>query len=106
MSADFFDAEQYPTITFKSTAVRRTGDDEYVVTGDLTIHGVTKSVDLRVEGGTQGKDPWGNTRLGLSAETKIDRKDFGLTYNAALETGGVLVSDGVSISIDAEFIKA
>jgi polyisoprenoid-binding protein YceI len=104
-SPDFFDAAQYPTITFKSTAVRRTGDDEYVVTGELTIHGVTKSVDLRVEGGAQGKDPWGNTRLGLSAETKINRKDFGLTWNSALETGGVLVGEEVSISIDAEFIK-
>ncbi len=93
-SADFFDAEQFPALTFSSKAVKRTGDDELAVTGDLTIHGVTREVVFNVEGPTApGKDPWGNTRIGLSATTKINRKDFGLTWNAALETGGILVGD-------------
>ena len=105
-SADFFDVEKYPTITFKSTNVERKGEDEYRVTGDLTIHGVTKPVTLAVEGPTApGKDPWGNTRIGLSATTKINRKDFGLGWNAALETGGFLVGEDVQITIEAQFIK-
>jgi len=106
-SADFFDAEKHPTLTFRSTSVQRKGDDELAVTGDLTIHGVTRQVVLNVEGPTTpGKDPWGNTRIGVSAVTKINRKDFGLTWNAALETGGILVGEDVTISLDAEFIKA
>lgn len=103
---EFFDAALYPTMTFQSTSVRRTGDNEYHVTGDLTLHGVTKSVDFSVDDGGQGKDPWGNTRRGITATTKINRKDFGLAWNSALETGGVLVGDEVSISIDAQFVKA
>jgi polyisoprenoid-binding protein YceI len=103
---DFLDAAKYPTMTFKSTKVEKKGDAEYAVTGDLTIHGVTKSVTLAVEGPTpQHKDPWGNLRIGLEAKTKINRKDFGLTYNAALETGGVLVGEEVHITIDLELIK-
>jgi len=106
-SADFFDVEKFPTLTFKSTSVKRTGDDEVAVTGNLTIHGVTREVVFTVEGPTApGKDPWGNTRIGLSAVTKINRKDFGLTWNAALETGGILVGDQVTITLDAQFIKA
>lgn len=106
-SADFFDVEKFPTLTFKSTSVKRTDDDELAVTGDLTIHGVTREVVFTVEGPTApGKDPWGNTRIGLSAVTKINRKDFGLTWNAALETGGILVGDQVTITLDAQFIKA
>jgi len=106
-SADFLDTEKYPTITFKSTNVEKKDEAEYSVTGDLTIHGVTKPVTLKVEGPTQpSKDPWGNTRIGLEASTKINRKDFGLTYNAVLETGGVLVGEEVHITIELELIKS
>jgi len=106
-SADFFDVERFPAIGFKSTAVRRTGGGELAVTGDLTIHGVTRQVVFNVEGPTApGKDPWGNTRVGLSAVAKINRKDFGLTWNAALETGGILVGDEVTITLDVQFVKA
>lgn len=105
-SADFLDAEKYPTITFKSTNVKSKGPEEYAVTGDLTIHGVTRPVTLAVEGPSQPqKDPWGNTRIGLAATTKINRKDFGLTWNATLETGGILVGEEVHITIDVELIK-
>jgi len=106
-SADFLDLEKYPTITFRSTKVEKKGDAEYSVTGDLTIHGVTKPVTLKVEGPTQPhKDPWGNMRIGLEAATKINRKDFGLTWNAALETGGILVGEEVQIAIELELIKS
>jgi polyisoprenoid-binding protein YceI len=106
-SADFFEAEKYPTLDFKSTKVVRKGDAEYDVTGDLTIHGVTKPVTFAVEGpSAPGKDPWGNTKIGLSATTKINRKDFGLGWNAALETGGFLVGEEVSINLEVQFIKA
>ena len=106
-SADFFDVEKYPTLSFRSTAVKRTNDDELAVTGDLTIHGVTREVVFKVEGPTPpAKDPWGNTRIGLSASAKINRKDYGLTWNAALETGGILVGDEVAIALDVEFVKA
>jgi polyisoprenoid-binding protein YceI len=106
-SADFFDAEKFPTMTFKSTKVVPKGPAEYSVTGDLTIHGVTKGVTFAVEGpSAPGKDPWGNTRIGLSATTKINRKDFGLAWNAALETGGFLVGEEISVTLDVQFIKA
>ena len=106
-SADFFDAEKYPNMTFKSTKVERKGDAEYRVTGDLTVHGVTKPVTFAVDGpSAPGKDPWGNTRIGLSATAKINRKDFGLNWNAALETGGFLVGEDVQIALEAQFIKA
>jgi polyisoprenoid-binding protein YceI len=106
-SGDFFDAEKYATLNFKSTKVVRKGEGEYEVTGDLTIHGVTQPVVFAVEGpSAPGKDPWGNTRIGLSATTKINRKDFGLGWNAALETGGFLVGEEVSITLDVQFIKA
>lgn len=105
-SADFLELEKYPNITFKSTKVERNDSDEYTVTGDLTIHGVTRSVTLSVDGPTPPqKDPWGNIRIGLEVTTKIDRKDFGLTWNTALETGGILVGDTVNITIEAEFIR-
>ncbi len=105
-SADFLDVEKYPTIAFKSTSVAVQGN-EATVTGDLTIHGVTKPVTLKVEGPTsEAKDPWGNTRIGASATTKIKRSEFGLTWNAALETGGIMVSDDLKIEIDVELIKA
>lgn len=106
-SADFFDAEKFPVLTFKSVAVHATGPGEYAVAGELTLHGVTKMVTFAVEGPSQpAKDPWGNQRIGLSASTNINRKDFGLTWNAALEAGGVLVGEDVAISVDVEFIKA
>jgi len=106
-SADFLDVEKYPTITFKSTSVESTGDDEVSVTGDLTIHGVTKPVVLKVEGPTaEGKDPWGNARIGASAHTKIKRSEFGLTWNATLETGGILVGDDLKIELEVSLIKA
>ena len=106
-SADFFDVEKFPTLSFKSTSVSRKPDDELEIEGDLTIHGVTRKVRLAVEGPTaESKDPWGNIRIGASAITKINRKDYGLVWNATLETGGILVGDDVAITIDAEFIKA
>ena len=105
-SADFFDAEKFPVMTFQSTRVTRTAPGEFTVIGDLTIHGVTRSVIFSVEGSTQpAKDPWGNLRIGASATTKINRKDFGLVWNAALETGGMLVGEDVTITLDVEFIK-
>jgi polyisoprenoid-binding protein YceI len=106
-SAEFFDAEKFPTMTFKSTSVTRKDEAEYSVTGDLTIHGVTNQATFAVEGpSAPGKDPWGNTRIGLFATTRINRKDFGLSWNSALETGGVLVGEDVAIALDVEFIKA
>ncbi|HEV2401827.1 MAG TPA: YceI family protein [Candidatus Sulfotelmatobacter sp.] len=106
-SPDFFDVEKFPTLSFKSTQVKTKADGELSVTGDLTIHGTTRNVVFEVEGpSAPAKDPWGNTRVGLSATTRINRKDFGLTWNAALETGGILVGDEVTITLDVQFIKA
>ncbi|WP_223637103.1 YceI family protein [Corallococcus sp. EGB] len=105
-SADFFDVEKYPTITFKSTKVAKAGKDKLNVTGDLTMHGVTKPVVLAVEGPTaETKDPWGNVRRGATATTKIKRSDFGLTWNKALEAGGVAVGDEITITLDLETTK-
>jgi polyisoprenoid-binding protein YceI len=105
-SGDFFDTEKFPSITFKSTSVKQT-DDGFAATGDLTIHGVTKPVTLEVETpSAQSKDPWGNTRIGASATTKINRKDFGLNWNAALEAGGVLVGEQIKIAIEVSLIQA
>jgi polyisoprenoid-binding protein YceI len=101
--ADFFDVEKFPTITFKSTEVKKAGKDKYKVAGNLTMHGVTKPVVLDVESAaTELKDPWGNVKRGAVATTKLNRKDFGLNWNAALETGGVVVSDEVKVTIDLE----
>jgi polyisoprenoid-binding protein YceI len=106
-SADFFDVEKFPTLFFKSTRLDHTGNGELAVAGDLTIRGVTLAVVFDVEGPTApGKDPWGNTRVGLSATTRVNRKDFGLTWNAALETGGILVGDEVTITLDLQFLKS
>jgi polyisoprenoid-binding protein YceI len=106
-SADFFDAEKFKDATFKSTAVKIKGSEELEVTGELALHGVTKAVTFAVEGpSASAKDPWGNTRIGLTATTKINRKDFGLTWNATLETGGVLVGEEVTLTLDVEFIQA
>lgn len=106
-SPDFFDVEKFPAMTFKSTGVKVTGAGEGAVEGDLTIRDVTRKVVFAVEGPTApAKDPWGNSRVAVSATTKISRKDFGLIWNAALETGGVLVGDDVTITLDVEFVKA
>jgi polyisoprenoid-binding protein YceI len=104
-SADFFDVQKFPNITFRSRRVEQDGEN-FAVTGDLTIHGVTKEVVLEVEGlDSEMKDPWGNVKIGASAKTKIKRKEFDLSWNAALETGGVLVGDDVSITLDIQFVK-
>jgi polyisoprenoid-binding protein YceI len=106
-SADFFDVDKFPTLHFKSKGISIVRDGELAVEGDLTIRGVTRHVRFSVEGPTRpAKDPWGNTRVAISATTKINRRDFGLTWNAALETGGILVGDEVTITLDAEFLKA
>ena len=106
-SADFFHVEKFPSLSFKSTGIRLIRDGELAVEGDLTIRDVTRKVLFSVDGPTPPtKDPWGGTRVGVSATTKIHRKDFGLTWNAALETGGILVGDEVTITLDLEFLKA
>jgi polyisoprenoid-binding protein YceI len=105
-SPDFFDVAKYPAITFRSTQVEAHGVDNLKVTGDLTIHGVTRPVTLDVEGPTPPvKDPWGNVRAGVTATAKINRKDFGVAFNALTETGGVVVGDEVKITIEAELIQ-
>lgn len=104
-SADFFDAAQFPTITFTSTNVAKAEEGEYVVTGDLSIHGETKSVTLAVEYGGIQKDPWGNIKSGFSVVGKINRKDFGLSWNAALETGGVMLGEEVKLALELQFVK-
>lgn len=104
-SADFFNVEEYPTLTFKSTRIERVSGDDYKLTGDLTIRGITKEVTLDATFEGTGKDPWGNERAGISAETKVNRKDFGLVWNVALETGGILVGEQVKISIQAQAVK-
>jgi len=103
-SAEFLDVEQFPTVTFVSTAVAAAGD-KIVVTGDLTIHGVTKSVAVPYEFVGVSTDPWGNTKAGFEAELEIERSDFGLTWNAALETGGVLISDKIKLVLDVQALK-
>jgi polyisoprenoid-binding protein YceI len=104
-SADFFDVEKYPELKFAGKEVAAHGDG-WRVKGDLTIHGVTREVTLEVEGPTpEAKDPWGNLRIGATATTRISRKDFGLTWNVALEAGGFLVGDEIKISIDLQGIR-
>ncbi|MGN7477387.1 YceI family protein [Solibacillus silvestris] len=100
-SAEFFDIEQFPEIKFKSTSIAKNGDD-YKVSGDLTIRDVTKPVVFDVEYGGKGTNPWGVDVYGFEAETKIDREEFGLTWNAALETGGVLVGKDIKIKVELE----
>ncbi|MEO6981796.1 MAG: YceI family protein [Edaphobacter sp.] len=105
-SADFLDVEKFPTITFQSKQIEaQSGGGK--VKGDLTIHGVTREITLDVEGPTEEvKDPWGNLRIGASATARLNRKDFGLTWNSALEAGGVLVGEEVKITIDVQAIRA
>ena len=104
-SADFFEVDKFPTLTFKSTQITREADDRYRVTGDLTIRGITHAVTLDVEGGERVTDPWGGTRTGFSARTSISRKEFGLTWNVALEAGGFMVADKLDITLEIEAIK-
>ncbi len=105
-SPDFFDAVKFPEITFVSRSVEPDGHDEYLVKGDMTIHGVTHEVALHVEGPTpEVKDPWGNTKAGAAATAKINRKDFGLTWNVAMETGGLLVGEEIKINLEVELTR-
>jgi polyisoprenoid-binding protein YceI len=103
-SADFFDVEKQPKMTFKSKRVEAAGKDHWKVTGDLTIRGTTKEVALDVESLGGGKDPWGGQRMGFSARASIDRQEWGLTWNQALEAGGVLVSHKVDIEVDVQVV--
>jgi polyisoprenoid-binding protein YceI len=102
---DFLDAETYPTIAFKSTSITHEGGDDFVVTGDLTVHGVTKPVSIPLEFQGSAVDPYGNNRIGFEGSTSILRSDFGVTYNAVLETGGVLVSDKITLEFELSLIK-
>jgi polyisoprenoid-binding protein YceI len=102
--ADFFDVESYPEMTFRATGIEGDGED-YTVTGELTIRGIAKAVELEVEFTGVAVDPFGATRAGFSAEAEISRKEFGLTWNAALEAGGLLVSDKVKINVEAALVK-
>jgi len=104
-SADFFDVEKFPTITFKSTKVAPKGGNSYDVTGTLTMHGVSKEITIPVTHLGFVKDPWGNDKAGFELNTTLNRKDFGLTWNKALETGGLLVGEDVKISINLETAK-
>ena len=104
-SADFFETEKYPEITFLSKSFEKVGDNKYKITGDLTMHGITKTVVLDVKYNGQMTDPWGNTKAGFKAVTNINRKDFGLTWNKTLDAGGLLVGEDISININAEMVK-
>lgn len=104
-SPDFFDAEKYPAMSFSSTRIQRAGEGQFKVTGDLTIKDVTREVVFTVSDDGQNKDPWGNQRWGFSAQATINRKDFGLVWNVALETGGVLVGELVKINAEVQLIR-
>jgi polyisoprenoid-binding protein YceI len=104
-SPDFFDAANHPKLTFKSSNIKKTGDSEYLMTGNLTIRGVTKPIQLSVEYGGSTKDPYGNTKAGFEITGKINRKDFGLTWSAVTETGGLVVSDEVKLQLAVELAK-
>jgi len=103
-SADFLDVAKYPEMTFRSKRIEKVGDG-YRVVGDLSLHGVVREVTLDAEFAGVGKDPWGNQRAGISAKASLDRRDYGLVWNAALETGGVLVGEKVEIAIELEAVK-
>jgi polyisoprenoid-binding protein YceI len=104
-TGDFFDIEQYPKMTFQSTSITKKGDGEYNVTGNVTLHGVTRPETFVVSFEGAGKDPWGNEKVGFSGNGSLKRSDYGLTYNAALETGGVLIGDEVKVFIEVEAAK-
>jgi polyisoprenoid-binding protein YceI len=105
-SADFFEVERFPQIRFRSTGIEKLAEDRYRLTGELTIRDVSREIALEVEYGGRGKDPWGNERVGFSAKGSLDRKDFGLKWNQALEAGGVLVSDRVEIELEMQAVRA
>ena len=107
-SPDFFDVAKHPTLTFKSSSIKASGKDSWLVAGDLTMHGVTRQVTLPVTFLGEGKDPWGNEKMGFETSVTLNRKDYGLTWNATLETGGVLVGEEVKvqISVEANKVKA
>ena len=105
-SPDFFDAARFPSLGYRSRSVQHVGEDRYRVVGDLTIRDVTREVVFDVEHGGHAKDPWGNDRVGFVGRTSLDRKDFGLTWNKALEAGGVLVGDRVDVEIEIEAVRA
>jgi polyisoprenoid-binding protein YceI len=106
-SADFFDTEKFPVLTFNSSRVTRHADGTVVLAGPLTIHGVSREVEFVVEGPTPPvKDPWGNMRIGVNATTKIDRRDYNLHFNVAMEAGGVVVGDEVAITLELEFVQS
>jgi|SRR6218665_1660944 len=104
-SADFFDVENFAKLSFKSTSIQKVNDGLYNISGDLTIKDVIKNITLETEYSGLMKDPWGNTKIGLSLNGKINRKDFGLTWNAALETGGVLVGEDIKLAAEVQFVK-
>jgi polyisoprenoid-binding protein YceI len=104
-SADFFDVENHPTMTYRSTAVREVGDGRFEVDGELSVLGVTKPLTLQATYEGTATDPWGNTKVGFSATGKVNREDFGITWNQALESGGVLVGKEIELEIDAEFVQ-
>ena len=103
--SDFFDAENHGQLTFQSNGMKKVSDSDYELTGDLTIKGVSKPVALKVEFGGIGQDPWGNTKAGFTLSGTINRKDWGLSWNAPLEAGGVLVSEDVRLNIDVQMVK-
>ncbi|GAA1964003.1 YceI family protein [Catenulispora subtropica] len=105
LSGDFFEQDKYPVMSFKSTGIAAKGDDQFVLHGDLTVKDVTKPVEFDVEFLGTTVDPYGNTRIGFEAKTTVSRKEFGMTWNAALETGGVLVSDKIQIELEISAIK-
>ncbi len=104
-SADFFDVEKFPELTFRGRRIESKSGDRFALVGDLTIRGTTREVVLDVESAGQTKDPWGNVRAGFAGRTSIDRKEFGLTWNQALEAGGVMVGDKVEIEIEVEAVR-
>lgn len=105
-SADFFDSDKFPQLTFVSSKVERPSGERFLVSGDLTIHGVTKPITLDVEYNGRGKDPWGGERASFSSKVSVNRRDFGLEWNQALEAGGVLVGDKIDITLEIEAVKA
>lgn len=104
-SEDFFEVETYPTITFESTDVRDVSGDTFTLVGEFTMHGVTKTIELDGELLGEGTDPWGGTRVAFEASTKLNRKEYGLNWNAVLESGGVLVSDSVEITLEIQAVE-
>ena len=105
-SSEFLDVETFPRLTFSSVSIHKVSDTEFDVTGDLTIRGITRSVTFRVEVEGQGKDPWGNQRIGYSARLRIDRREFGLTFNQSLDTGGLLIGNHIDIELDIEAVSS